>query len=41
MPNMKVVSFDVVPLYTNIPLKETNNIIANANTTGWPKKPQL
>ena len=29
MPNMKVVSFDVVSLYTNIPLIETINIIAD------------
>ena len=28
-PNMKVVSFDVVSLYTNIPLLETINIIAD------------
>ena len=29
-PNMKVVSFDVVSLFTNIPLIETINIIANS-----------
>ena len=29
MPDMKVVSFDVVSLYTNIPLIETINIIAD------------
>ena len=43
-PNMKVVSFDVVYLYTNIPLLETINIIADvlysANSVKVPPFPK-